>query len=98
MPVDRSPSGTRRRPPKLALLGALLLLFVGEALAITFQPGFQVLCRLFQFIAVQQTAPERFKKRTRTNVVSQLLVSLLLRTFSYGNEKFFIKRCQPALH
>src|SRR5262249_4746013 len=89
---------TSHRTPKLALLRALLLLFVGEALAITFQPGFQVLRRLFQFIAVQQPAPKRFKKRSRTNVVSQLLVSLLLSTFCYGNKKLFIKCCQPALH
>src|ERR1044072_2974467 len=78
------------------LRGEFSFFFFVEALLIFFEPGFQILCGFLEFVAVQESATERFKKRARANVVSELLVRFLVGAFRERHEEFFIKRGKPA--
>jgi hypothetical protein len=45
-------------------------LFFVESLLIFLDPGFEILRCLFEFVAIQQTAAQRFEERARPDVVS----------------------------
>src|SRR6185369_7724722 len=72
--------------------------FVVETFLILLQPRLEISRGFFEFVAIQQPASQRFKKRACANVVSELLVRFLVRAFGNADEKFFIQRCEPALN
>src|SRR6185369_17034967 len=85
-----------------ALFGAFLLcsfafLFVVETFLVFLQPAFQIVRGFFEFVAIEQTTPQRFEERARANVIGELFVRLLLGAFSDADEEFLVKSCEPAL-
>ena len=71
-------------------------LFFVETLLVLFQPRFEIVRRLFELVAVQQTTAQGFEERSRANVVSELFVGLQLGAYGDRDEELFIQRCQPA--
>src|SRR5215217_9225512 len=71
-------------------------LFFVETFLIFLKPRFEIVCSLLELIAIQQSATQRFEKRARPNVVSELLVRFLISPLCYRHEEFFIKRREPA--
>src|SRR6266481_8965180 len=80
------------------LFSVLTLRLFQIALLIALYPCLEFLCCFFQFIAIQKTAAQRFKKCSSANVVSEFFISLVFRAFSHGDEKFFVKRRQTTLN
>src|SRR5258705_10703219 len=77
---------------------AFLFLLFGKTFLILCKPTLQILSCLLQFVAVQQTASERLKKRASTNVIREFFVSFLIGTFRNCNKKLLVKRSETALH
>src|SRR5687768_2535167 len=82
----------RPLPSSFPLRGCLPFLFFVETLLIFLQPGFEIVRGFFEFVAVEQAAPQRFEERAGANVVGQLFVCLLVSTFRDRDEKLFVKR------
>src|SRR5690349_14344653 len=79
------------------LCGGFAFLLFGEAFLIFLDPAFEIGRGLFELVAVQQAAAQRFEKRARANVVGEFFVSFLVRAFGDADEQFLVERCEPAL-
>jgi hypothetical protein len=60
----------------------IALLFLYKALAVALEPEIEFLSCLFQLIAIQESATKRFEKCAGSDVVSELLISLVFRALS----------------
>src|ERR1041384_6507420 len=76
------------------LLLAFRLLFFNEARAVAFDPAFEIVRRLLQFVGVDETAPQGLKEGAGANVVGEFVVSLVRRAFGRGRTVF--RKASPA--
>src|SRR5215213_1570211 len=63
--------------------GEFSFLFFVETFLIFLKPCFEIVSGLLELVAIQQPATQRFKKRARADVVSELLVSFLVSPFCH---------------
>src|SRR5829696_2800539 len=85
-----SVSSTGYRPP-------FSLVFVEEALAVAFDPVFEVAGGLLELVGVDEAAAQRLEEGARAHVVGELVVSLVRRPLGRRDEELFVERGEPAL-